>query len=339
MDGTVDTITATATPSAPSTIGDAAASLAAVDQTATESTPVITSGDPAATVPEVTATPDADPSVTTEIPTDAKPAGPVPLSVHQKALENARTKAAQETEARLRTEMGWAQDIPAADGPRMAQMYQQFVADPAGYAMNLLQQLGNNPQYAPQIRSHAARVLGARQQQAAEPVAEPEPTDDVEDPNTGLTFMSGAQRAKWAAWFQRQLKADVQKELQPLKQRDQAIQQEAQQRQMMDQTRSFLDRMRESDPFFKEHEPKVKAAMLEGKGNISFEAAYNRVLREVVIPSLQANAESNVVASLQQKAVASSRNPAAAASATPQNMVGDAVAALRYADQQLGVTR
>jgi hypothetical protein len=333
MDGTVDTITATATPSAPSTIGDAAASLAAVDQTATESTPVITSGDPAATVPEVTATPDADPSVTTEIPTDAKPAGPVPLSVHQKALENARTKAAQETEARLRTEMGWAQDIPAADGPRMAQMYQQFVADPAGYAMNLLQQLGNNPQYAPQIRSHAARVLGTRGQQQ-QPV-EQEPGPDLEDPSTGTKLYSAEQQARREAYREKRLMEQLEKRLSPIEHERQQQKQLNEQREQFQRAKSTLEKMRETDPFFKEHEPLVKAAM-NADTHLSFEAAYNKVLRETVIPSLQANAETSVVASLQQKAVASSRNPAAASTTAPPSMIGDARAALAYADQQLG---
>jgi hypothetical protein len=329
-----DTVTATvesAPASAPSTLGDAAASLQAADRTLSDTPAVVTDGEPAATALESTQAPEQA-LATPETTPDPKPAGPIPFEVHKTALENARTKAAADKEAELKATLGWAQEIPAADGPRMAQLYQAFTADPSGFAIDLIQRLGNNPQYAAQIRSQAARVLGTRQQ-PAEP-ADIEPTADVDDPTSGLKFYSADQAAKREAWVKRQLLAEVQKELQPIKQREQQMQQIAKQRELHQRATDTLTEMRK-DPLFAEHEPAIKAAMLADT-SLTIDAAFNRVLRNTVIPGIKSSASSEAVAELQQKAVASTRNPATAQTIAPPNMVGNARAALEWANQQLG---
>jgi hypothetical protein len=336
-----DTGTIQATPSAPaSTIGDAAASLASVDASSAsppETTATPDAGATAAIAPTGESTPDPG-VVSTE--SDPTPTGPIPFEAHKRALENARAKATEQAKAEARKELdaqhAWSQKIPeSARHERTADFVARLNTEPVGAIRDLVGEALRHPTFGPQVASELARHLSSmRGQRPPAEAPAPEPEADLQGPDGTLVY-SASQLKKWQQWNQARERAELQKEIAPLKQmRDQVIQQ-AQERQAWDTSRSQLEAMR-AKPHFKEHELAIKELMT-ANDTLSLTDAYTQILLEKVIPGLSATTESKVLADLQQKAVASTHNPASATTTTPRSVVGDARAALEQADALLGV--
>lgn len=245
-----------------------------------------------------------DPQSATPPSTDAK--GPIPFEVHQKSLENARTKAV--TEFRQTAGIDKAVDFAT-----------KITANPAAFLREYTSELLAHPQHGPAARAELARMFGGLRQTVA-PAAEPMPQPDVQivDANnavTGTTY-SAEQLAKRDAWREKQLLAKVQQEYGPLKtERDQraahekAVETAKQAAAKADQHLARVDRILDGD---KALYVEVNRLMAADPSLDAVDAALE-VRKQKIAPAAESKAQADVLKSLQTKAAAQAVNPAGAA--------------------------
>lgn len=106
-----------------------------------------------------TASTAASPTETPQSP-ESTPAGPIPFDRHKAILDKAYAerdalKAAQE-------QLAWAQQVPAGMGPKLLAMAQRVQGNPVEFLMELAAEVQADPTHAAALKSHAARILGAR---------------------------------------------------------------------------------------------------------------------------------------------------------------------------------
>lgn len=316
------TTTTTSSESRPSSMTDA---LSSVEVSPSSETTAV-SGDAPATVAPAAATQDQG-SVSHE--TDARKTGPVPLDVHTKALENARTKEAERVRAEIEQQYQWTKAIPETRREAVTTFLRQYDADPVGTLMNELRNVGGSPQYAAQVRSELARLLGART-----PAADPEPAPDL-DAGNGMLIYSASQQKAWQEWNTRQLTSTLTKQfeekLQPLQDRAKAMELSERNAAYSTSVTQVLASMKKADPEFEKHMPAI-AELIQGDPRLrkmaveqeypdpqtAIELAWSRIYRERVLPERNKTAEASWLASQQTRAVASTTNPATATTATPK---------------------
>lgn len=230
--------------------------------------------------------------------------GPIPYDRHESILHGAYSErdAAKKATEELRTKYGWAD---------------QFQAEPVSFVENWMDKLAEHPQYGQQILAKAARMLASRRGQM-QPVAAPEkpkpdvPIQDEHGRVVGMAY-SADQQEKLDAFNWQQREAKLNERFAPFeKQREEQEQQAFVQqiRDLSDQSaRSTLTELRQN-PYFKEHEAKVKAALAgnEAWGD-NIHAAFNHVLVTDILPNLSHTEQRKVVESLQLKAGAGGVNP------------------------------
>lgn len=131
---TVETPTQTpAVSDRPKSFKDAFARLDAAEAVKKPSTEM-----PATTAPAAT----AQPGVPVK---PAATAAPIPLDVHQKALENARTKAVTE----YRQKYGWAEGIPQETFQQVSQGLQAYATDPIAFIQARIAEVASHPVWGP----------------------------------------------------------------------------------------------------------------------------------------------------------------------------------------------
>jgi hypothetical protein len=225
----------------------------------------------------------------------------------------------------------------------IATLAQAIATDPVQAIALQLQAMEGRPESAQALRSLAAKVLGTRVQapaQTAAPETDAMPEADLQTAD-GMAVYSAAQQAKLRAWDRRQAMAEMQaamdERLQPLRSVTEAVEKERATVQA-DKAATEAFRPFEADPDFKAHAPAVKAliesdpklfALAGSDPAMALETAWARVYRRDVLPARDKATESKVLASLQQRAAASSLNPGGARPSTPKSTLGDAYAALR----------
>lgn len=292
------------------------------------------------------APPDGDsPSIQADGTTDPSqpPAtpGPMPFAAHKTALDNARLKARAEVEQEFRTTYGDPQSIRQA-----TQWFEHARRDRIGFVTNLVQEALADPELAPYITSLAGRTLGGnRPQPPAQASAQP-PAPDFQDGQGNQFYSAKALQAR-EDWNKAQLTQEILSQIQPdLEQvRSERAQREQQavETQLKQTMTGHLTDARQW-PLFTEHEAAIKAALLQApltSGHPAEEALLlRRVYDRVVGPHLRSHSEASVVASLRERANASSLNPAAtgAPSGIPNNARaskgGTMAEALRWAERQ-----
>lgn len=244
----------------------------------------------------------------------AKPQGPIPFDTHKTALENARTKAAQETEAKY----GWATAIAPEHRDTVGQFYKLLDADPTQAVDVLISQIANDPVHAPKLRSLFGRLLGTRPQgQPGTPQGGfPKPdTEGVDDQGNRIPLYSAERMPEIVETIRRQLTDEFSKKYGPLEQDFQTRQQQQQEASLKADAAQWADQeyARVSKyPHYQEHEPAIAAAMQADDG-LTIQDAYIRI----VVPTLDRTARQEVAASLHDKASASALNPAHPTSAAP----------------------
>ncbi len=269
---------------------------------------------PAATT-QAAETPSEPASVTTETPATEEKKEP-PTWRWQDILENARQKAAQEAEARVKNEHAWAQEIAAHERDGLLTWRAAMNGDPRAIA-----HIKSNPQAVQWLRS-----LIAEQQQ---PQADPEPEPDLQAGDGTLVY-SAQQYAKREAWAKQQWMKEVNGLIQPLKQTVETVQQRESRAQAYTEVSQVVQEFR-ADPEFDAHRADVGAEIQKDPRLVKLadedpksavEIAWNRVYRAKVLPAKQqassAASESAVLANLQQRAVAATPNPSAAVASTPK---------------------
>lgn len=344
----------TSTPSTPTTLGDASAALAMADSSlatpATE-TPAAASDAPAATQQAQPTDPATD-SVSPEAPAETK--GEPPKWRWQDILANARETSAKEAEARVRQELeqqySGVKDFTSIDAAERAGLLVWRAAlngDPQAIAA-----IKANPVAAQRIQS-----LFQERQQVETPDPEPQPDFvlPVRDAQGNIVgerpIYSAETQAKREAWFERRLLGKIEQRLAPLQQTAQTFQQREAQAAFNTSVAGVIAKMKAADPVFEKHTKDVWEAlqsdgrlltMALGDGTqapnpeFAMEIAWNRVRNTKVLPALQSQSEANVLAKLQQQAVAGTVSPSAAAATVPQDTLGNAEAALAHARAQLG---
>ena len=353
MEQTTSAASPTSTQSTTTTLGDASAALAMADSSlatpATETPAAVPAPD--ATTQAQTTDP-AQAPVSTEVQEGTK--GEPPKWRWQDILANARETSAKEAEARVRQELeqqyAGVKDFTSIDAAERAGLLVWRAAlngDPQAIAA-----IRANPMAAQRIQS-----LFQERQQAETPDPEPQPDFvlPVRDAQGNIVgekpIYSAETLAKREAWLKQQWLTEVRKEIQPLQQTAQTFQQQQAQATFNNSVSGVIAKMKGADPLFEKHttdvaqtlqsDPRLMALALGSDTQppdveTALELAWGRVYRTKVLPAQQSQSEANVLAKLQQQAVAGTVSPAAASASVPKQTLGNAEAALAHARAQLG---
>lgn len=292
-----------------------AASSAADPTTPTNEQP---SANADATVPPVQT--EGAPAVNDKPSTDDK--GVPPEHRWPAILENARTKAVEEAQAAWRQQYGWAEAIQPEQLHEMAQFYERAAQDPYAHVEDAVADMLARPEYAPKVKSLAARILGQRGA-ASQADVDIEPDIPVlDDQGREVT------RAYSAEAMKQVLQRELQKAINPLSEDLKARKAQAdeaerhrQQTEYVTRETSRIGSMLSGLPKYGEHTEPIKAriaelARLPEWGQSSPESIAYRAYIDVVYPKLTATAQSDVLDSLKQKAGAQMEKPSSS-SATP----------------------
>lgn len=303
-----------------SALSAAPAATASPAVTPAQETPATESSAPAA-ITQAAAEPSETAPVTTAT-TETPQAGEPPKWRWQDILANARETAAKEAEARIR------QDIERQyDGLKD---FAQIDAQERAGLLVLRNALAGDPQAIARIKGNPdARQAFQRliAEEAAAQDAEPEP--DLEAPDGTLVYSAQRQR-EWREWNNRQLEQRFSAKLQPLEQVAQTFQARETQARAFTEVGQVLTEFR-ADPDFTANEADIKAeiskdprlaALADRDPKAALELAFARVYRAKVLPAQRKTSEADVLANLQQRAVAGTVNPSAATSSTPKKFSG-----------------
>jgi hypothetical protein len=300
--------TPTSAPTPPPASTPAAADASSTAGSATTAPAASAEPSPATT----TAVPGTPVSPTTPTP-ESKPPGPIPFDVHKTALENARTKAAQEAE----TKYGWAAAIPEQHRDTVGTFYRLMEGDPTQAVEVLIGTIANDPQHAPKLRSLLGRLLGTRPQgQPSATGGFPEPdTEGVDDQGNRIPLYSAASMPKIIAAIEQRLEAKyrpLEEDFRTRQQREQDAAVDAEMRRNAETWATQRYAQISAWPHYKANEAEIAKAMqadpalTEGDAYIS-----------VVVPKLSQQERQSVVASMHDKVAASSVNPATPTSGAP----------------------
>ena len=257
----------------------------------------------------VTTTPES-----TTTPTDQLKSTVPPEDRWPTILANARTKAAQETEAKYQ----WATQIPEQHRTTVGEFYQVLETDPATAIEALIVTAANDPTHAPKLRSLLGRLLGnrgtpdraAEARPATAAAAFPEP--DFQDEQGHAFYSAGLMREAFAA-LEAKIDAKYANELRPLQTDLQTRDERARQA----EAKHAADKWAEARyakvsqwPHYKAHEAAILAALEKDPG-LDVGDAYI----EIVIPALSQLERASVVASQHDKVSASMLSPSTSTSA------------------------
>ncbi len=318
-----ESTSAASAPTSPDAALDAAFSELSAPAEPAAAEPIAQSGD----VPAI----EAPQAVEAQPPAPEGKEGPIPFTVHKTALDNARTKAAQEAEQRFQQEYGG-----------QLQVIQALQADLPGTLAQLLSEAVAHPQHGQAVLAHAARLLqGRRGTKAPEAVVEPEPQADLQTAEGELVYSAKQQQAR-EAWFRRQVLGDVEKTYGPIKQSFEQQQKERQQTEALNRYTAEADTRSKAQaetlkklPFVEEHRTAINArqkeifAEMAQRGGVNpHEApmqAWLQAYSEIVgkaLPArdagLQAKTQQQFVQTAAAKVRGSQSDPAASAPAQPR---------------------
>lgn len=249
----------------------------------------------------------------TDSPTIADPGaaaptvGEPPKEKWPTILENARTKAVQETEAKY----GWAASIPEAHRATVAEVFQAADSNPTVLLDLVVQTARQDPAHAHAVRSWFGRMLGTRAQ-AADPGQTPRsaavPEPDFQD-EQGHTFYSADRIRELTAAIETKLDAKYAAALQPF--RTDLATRETRAREARDQhdANAWAEQRYATVsqwPDFTTHEAAIAAA-LAANPDLDVGDAYI----QIAVPHLSQQARTAVVHDLRDKVNAGAINPAA----------------------------
>lgn len=299
-----------ATPSAAGSSPASSSPAVSSSSSSVEATPASASVTPTAAVES-----GAAPSSPSAVPSEP---GPVPYGRFKEVNEQLRV--AKEFQSKYER-LSWAE---------------QFEQNPYAFVDSWVDQLAAHPEHQTKILAKAAKLLNSRRGQSQAAAEMPKPDVPIMDGNgniTGYTYSDKQLQARDEfVWSQRQSALD--ERLGPLEQQMKTQQQREQmaalQQQSWQQAADTLTEMRQN-PYFKEHEAKVKQALAaheEWGDNIH--AAFNHVLVTEILPTLSQTEQRKVVESLQQKAGASTVGPGGGGAATPKKFKSFSEAIAHY---------
>lgn len=280
-----------------------------------EETAAETPEPPAVTEGEAPTTAEPPQDQTTSDASDSKQ-GPIPFAAHKQALENARTKAAEETQQRLVQE--WQTQIEPIR-PYAAALAQDVQTGEIGGLESVLAEYLQHPVLGAKTRSLFGRALSQLQRQQQAPPADARPEPDLQTADGALVYSAPQQHAL-EEWRDRQWQQRLQQTIQPFQQQheQQAQQQRVQQAQSqaMQWATQQLTEFR-ADPDFSAHESVVKERMAANP-QLSLDRAWQQVYRDVVVPKKLAMGNQQYLETAVKKSRGSSPDPAASVPAQPR---------------------
>lgn len=284
------------------------------DETGASGSSASAAGSSPAPSTAASSTPAAPPASATATPATATSATPDASSVQSgeppkerwdSILSNARAKTRAEVEAEYKTKYG---------------KYDQFETDPWGAVQAWLDQASQHSLYSDHVTNYAAKLLNSRrgknQPQAAEEPQPDVPIFNGQGQQTGATY-SAERMKQWREWDWQQKQAELSQRLQPLEEMRSNLERQAQLAQAQQEAeswgRSTLESLRQN-PVFKEHEAKVKQALIDHEEwGDNVHAAFNHVLTTEILPKLSQTEQQKVVDSLEKKATGATVNPGSTA--------------------------
>lgn len=243
----------------------------------------------------------------------AAPQGPIPLEVHQKALENARTKASTEAVAQYREKFGWAEKIQPQQLQQMGQVAHQLATDPIAHVLKIISEIEQHPVHGPawKARNGAAQPATATTEGSID--ADVEIRDD-QGRVVGKTFSD----QKIAALIQKGIREAIGQEVQPLKTEYATRQAEAEKQRRTDLEKQQTETAhKQADQVLAEIEKildgdkslfdEVDKTMAQNPGMSAHSAAL-KVREEKIVPKLKAGATQDAITEMQRKANGNSAN-------------------------------
>lgn len=286
----------------------------AASDTATPPVPAQAAATPGVSPTETPDSPEAETAVDPNAPpAPEQSSGPIPFARHKAALENARLKEREAVAAQVQQQYG-----------EHIKLGEAFRHNPVEAAIQVLSELQTNPAYAPQLTSLAARMLAQRRGQS-QPQADAMPEPDltgVDGNGQQVRFYSAEQQAKREAWMTNRLMAQMRQELAPLQQAHQQTEaQRAEQARVAQMTETISSRLGawRQRPGFTEHEADLKPVQANyvAQGYDPW-TAMGLAYADVVIPKLQAQQQTRLVASAARKAAGTTDNPATVTPTPPR---------------------
>ena len=228
--------------------------------------------------------------------------GPIPYERHERILQNAREKTANEITQNFSQQYGAHVEL----GNRIA-------SDPVGTVVGLIESLANHPDHGQAVISALARTLGSRRNGGGDA----EPQADLQTPDGTLVY-SAPQLAAWHQWNQRKFEAQIDQRLQPLQQRE--TERVAQERmsqaksEAMQRMGKVIEPYKKLLPDFDRHKPKLleKSQELLKEGydaQTALGLAVISVLNSDVLPARSASQQQQLVAQAVAKATGSTSQP------------------------------
>lgn len=272
-----------------------------------------------------------------EKPAVAAPQGPIPLEVHTKAIENARTKGAAEALAKHRETYGWAEKIQPQQLQQWGSIANRIATDRVGFGTDFLTELQQKDPAGFQAvmskfggNAQPANGNGAAAPRAVEPDVE---IRDDQGRVVGKAYSADANRAL----VQQLLTEAIGKEVGPLK-TDHERRQADQQRQNFERLQTetternhkaadailsdvygILDLGADHSKFTAAEKAlvdEVDAKMASNPG-MSAHAAALAVRKEKVVPRIEGQATEKAITEMQRKAAGNTAN-GAGRTATPK---------------------
>jgi hypothetical protein len=257
--------------------------------------------------PEAATTVPADGLDPTGVPHPTEKKGPIPFEVHDKALQNARTKSADEATAKVREQFAPVERAMQSWQP----IAQRMTTDPAGFVRDFIAEVAaKDPTVAAQMRSEAGRMLAGGRSAAD---AEPQPDVQIVDATgqvTGTTF-SAKRLAERDAWNERRLLAKVGEEMAPFKaDRQQRIDQERTTALQADVNAKADETMAELRDILDGDESLFAdvSALMTANPSWSAHKATLEVRKTKIVPTLAGKAQAKAVESFKQKAAGNTAN-------------------------------
>jgi hypothetical protein len=283
------------------------------------------SADPASPATAATQPGAGDGSVSTSPQEDiswTEQQGPVPFDRHKSILESTRSRAQREAESQLQQQYGWALQVGPENFQAITNLARQWASDPIAFVLGALDELQASPEYAPQLRSHVAKILAQRPQQAQPAAEDEEPQPDITV--DGYSWYSAKQLALRDRWLSNKLLGQVRSELAPLRDDITSRQQRDEVAAAYQKANAFArDTLTEMTrlPYFTEQKAEIERVfaqmppMPDSQVGQAIRDAYIQVLVTKVLPALSSTAKSELLSTLNTKAAASARNPQTAAPA------------------------
>jgi hypothetical protein len=243
-------------------------------------------------------------------PSTSEKEGPIPFKAHHTALANAREKAVAEWKEKF----GWAETLDRQAVEQAARLGQLYSTDRAGYVRQLLSEAVTDPDLAPVVRSEAARILAGSRQSAPDPL-----------PDFPIIDGEGNTVASLAEVINRHVAAALDKEVKPLKQDFESRQQHEQhEKAEAAKTAAVDDIFTEAIdvlPQFEKHKTEIAKvfATLPIDGSPGSTAkALRQAWKQVVGPTLTADATADVLNTFKTKANAQTVDGSGKAASTPK---------------------